>query len=93
MTIKSRRSKFQQMQLRQVKHLIDATEAYQNRSKSTALRRYILEKRKMRNYSSEYEGIRNRTENPTTATINRDGLKARVNRSKQMGARAVDKIS
>ena len=90
--IKSRLSHDQQKQLSQVKYLNEMAEAYQNRTKSIALRKEILEKQKRRNYQSEYERLRGHVENSATPALTRDHLKARTERLKQFGARAVDSI-
>ena len=90
--IKSRLSHYQQKQLSQVKYLNEVAEAYQNRTKSIALRKEILEKQKRRNYQSEYERLRGHVENSATPALARDHLKARTDRLKQFGARAVDSI-
>ena len=73
--IKSRLSHYQQKQLSQVKYLNEMAEAYQNRTKSIALRKEILEKHKRRNYQSEYERLRGHVENPATPALTRDHLK------------------
>ena len=90
--IKSRLSHYQQKQLSQVKYLNEMAEAYQNRTKSIALRKEILEKQKRRNYQSEYERLRGHVENSATPALTRDHLKTRTERLKQFGARAVDSI-
>ncbi len=59
---KSQLNHYQQMQLSQVKYLKDMADAFQNRTKSTALRRYIVEKQQKRNYQSEYDRIRGHVE-------------------------------
>ena len=77
-TIKSQLSHDQQLQLRQVKHLNDVGEAFRNRSKSTALRKEILDKQRVRSYQSEYERIRNHIEHSATPARNKDSLKSRA---------------
>ena len=60
MGFKSQLNHYQRMQLTQVKYLNDMAEAFQNRTKSTHLRREILQKQEQRNYRSEYDRIRSR---------------------------------
>ena len=52
MGFKSQSNHYQRMQLSQVKYLNDMDDAFQNRTKSVALRRAILEKQQKRNYQS-----------------------------------------
>ena len=81
------------MQLRQVKYLNDMADAFQNRTKSTALRREILEKQQKRNYQSEYDRIRNHVENSATPTLTKNALTARTAHLKTLGAKALDTIN
>ncbi len=80
------------MQLTQVKYLNDMADVFQNRSKSTQLRREILEKQNSRNYRSEYERIRAHVEDSATPALNKDHLRAKMEHLKKLGARAVDTI-
>ena len=80
------------MQLSQVKHLNDMADAYQNRSKSTALRREILQKSNMRNYQSEYDRIRFHVENSANPSVIRGHITTRSAHLKALGAKAVDGI-
>ena len=80
------------MQLTQVKYLNDMADVFQNRSKSTQLRREILEKQNSRNYRSEYERIRAHVEDSATPALNKDHLRAKMEHFKKLGARAVDTI-
>ena len=57
MGFKSQLNHYQRMQLSQVKYLNDMADAFQNRTKSVALRREILQKQQKRNYQSEYDRI------------------------------------
>ncbi len=57
MGLKSQLNHYQQTQLSQVTYLNDMADAFQNRTKSTSLRREILEKQRTRNYQSEYDRI------------------------------------
>ena len=81
------------MQLSQVTYLNDMADAFQNRTKSTALRREILEKQRKRNYQSEYDRIRNHVENSATPTLTKDRLNGRVAHLKTLGAKALDTIN
>jgi hypothetical protein len=81
------------MQLSQVKYLNDMADAFQNRTKNTALRRAILEKQKKRNYQSEYDSIRNHVENSATPALTRNHLTARTAHLKTLGAKALDTIN
>ena len=78
MGFKSQLSHYQKMQLSQVKYLSDMADAFQNRTKSTALRREILEKQRKRNYQSEYDGIRNHVGKSATPSLNKNALLART---------------
>ena len=69
MGFKSQLSHYQRMQLSQVKYLNDMADAFSNRTKSTHLRREILQKQDQRNYRSEYERIRNHVENSATPAL------------------------
>ena len=92
MGFQSQLNHYQKMQLSQVKHLNDMADAYQNRSKSTALRREILQKSNQRNYQSEYDRLRFHVENSTTPALTRGHLKTRTAHLKSLGVRAVDGI-
>ena len=81
------------MQLTQVKYLNDMADAFQNRTKSVALRKEILEKQKKRNYQSEYDRIRNRVENSATPALTRNHLTTRTAHLKTLGARALDTMN
>ena len=81
------------MQLGHVKYLNEMTEAYQNRVKSVALRKEILEKQKVRNYQNEYNRIRAHLEDSAVPYKTREGLKNRTEHLKTLGARALDTIS
>ena len=52
MGFKSQLNHYQRMQFSQVKYLNDMADAFQNRTKSTTLRREIIENTKKRNYVS-----------------------------------------
>ena len=93
MGFKSQLNHYQRMQLSQVKYLNDMADAVQNRTKSTALRRKILQKQQQRNYSSEYERIRAHVEDSATPSLNKDHLKGKMARLKALGAKAVDSIN
>ena len=93
MGFKSQLNHYQRMQLTQVKYLNDRAVAFQNRTKSVALRKEILEKQKKRNYQSEYDRIRNHVENSATPSINRNHLTARTAHLKTLGAKALDTMN
>ena len=81
------------MQLTQVKYLNDMADAFQNRTKSVALRKEILEKQKKRNYQSEYDRIRSHVENSATPSLTRNHLTSRAAHLKTLGAKALDTIT
>ena len=93
MTIKSQLSHYQAMQLSQVKYLSDMASAFQNRTKSTALRREILAKQNKRNYQSEYDRIRAHVGNSATPALTRNHLTTRAEHLNKLGAKAVDTIT
>ena len=93
MPFKSQLNHDQRMQLSQVKYRNDIADAFQNRTKNTALRREILEKQKKRNYQSEYDRIRNHVENSATPAMNKNHLTSRVTHLKSLGAKALDTIN
>ena len=93
MGFKSQLNHYQKMQLSQVKYLNDMADAFQNRTKSTALRREILEKQQKRNYQSEYDRIRSHVEDSATPSLTKDRLKGRQAHLKSLGAKAVDTIN
>ena len=93
MVFKSQLDHYQRMQLSQVKYLNDRAEIFQNRTKSTHLRREILQKRNQRNYRSEYERIRAHVEDSATPALNKDHLRDRMTHLKKLGANAVDSIT
>ncbi len=87
MGFKSRLSDYQQMQLNQIKYLTEIADAFQDRTKSTALRREISEKQRKRTYQSEYDSIRNHVENSATPSLNKNALQARTAHLKTLGAK------
>ena len=78
MGFQSQLNHYQRMQLNQAKYLNDMADAFQNRTKSTHLRREILQKQKKRNYRSEYERIRAHVEDSATPSLNKDHLKSKM---------------
>ena len=80
------------MQLSQVKYLNDMADAFQNRSKSTALRRENLKKQNRRNYQSEYVRIRFHVGNLANPALTKTHITNRAAHLKALGARAVDGI-
>ena len=91
MAFKSQLNHYQQMQLKQAKYLNDMAEIFQNRTKSTHLRREILQKQNQRNYQSEYDRLRSHVEgNSATPALTKQHVTDRVAHLKKIGARAVD---
>ena len=84
MVFKSQLDHYQRMQLSQVKYLNDRAEIFQNRTKSTHLRREILQKQNQRNYRSEYERIRAHVEDSATPALNKDHLRDRMTHLKKI---------
>ena len=93
MGFKSQLNHYQRMQLTQVKYLNDMAEAFQNRTKSTHLRREILQKQDSRNYRSEYDRFRAHVENSASGTIAKQHITDRQAHLKKLGAKAVDSIT
>ena len=93
MGFKSQLNHYQKMQISQVKYLNDMADVFQNRTKSTHLRREILQKQEQRNYRSEYERIRAHVEDSATPAFTKDHLRDKMARLKKLGARAVDSIT
>jgi hypothetical protein len=83
MPFKSQLNYYQKMQLSQIKYLNDAADAFQNRTKSTHLRREILQKQQQRNYRSEYERIRSHVEDSATPSLNKDHLRGKMTHFKK----------
>ena len=93
MGFKSQLNHYQRMQLSQVKYLNDMADVFQNRTKSTALRREILQKQQQRNYQSEYDRIRSHVEDSATPAQTKGHLRNRQADLKKLGAKAVDSIN
>ena len=83
MGFKSQLNHYQRMQLSQVKYLNDMADVFQNRTKSTHLRREILQKQEQRNYRSEYDRIRAHVEDSATGVFNKDHLRDKMTRLKK----------
>ncbi len=83
MGFKSQLTPYQRMQLSQVKYLNDMADVFQNRTKSTHLRREILQKQDQRNYRSEYERIRAHVEDSATQALTKDHLRDKMARLKK----------
>ena len=82
------------MQLKQAKYLNDMAEIFQNRSKSTHLRREILQKQNQRNYQSEYDRLRSHVEgNSASGVRTKEHIIDRQAHLQKLGARAVDNIT
>ncbi len=93
MGFKSQLNHYQRMQLSQVKYLNDMADAFQNRTKSTHLRREILQKQESRNYRSEYDRIRSHVGNSATPSLTKKHITDRQDHLRKLGARAVDSIT
>ena len=93
MGFQSQLNHYQRMQLSQAKYLNDMAEIFQNRTKSTHIRREILQKQQSRNYQSEYDRLRHHVESSASGTITKQHITDRVAHFKKLGARAVDGIS
>ena len=93
MGFKSQLNHYQRMQLSQVKYLNDMADAFQNRTKSVALRREILQRQQKRNYQSEYDRIRSHVEDSATPALTKHHLTARTAHLKALGAKALDTIN
>ena len=93
MGFKSQLNHYQKMQLSQVKYLNDMAELFQNRTKSTHLRREILQKQQQRSYHSEYDRIRHHVENSASGTLTKQHITDRQAHLKKLGAKAVDSIT
>jgi len=93
MPFKSQLNHYQRMQLSQVKYLNGMADAFQNKTKSVALRREILERQKKRNYQSEYDRIRSHVEDSAAPALTKHHLSARTAHLKALGANALDTIN
>jgi hypothetical protein len=93
MPFKSQLNHYQRMQLNQAKYLNDMAEIFQNRTKSTHMRREILQKQQQRNYQSEYDRLRSHVEGSASGTITKQHVTDRVAHFKKLGAKAVDSIT
>ena len=80
------------MQLNQAKYLNDQAEIFQNRTKSSHLRREILQKQNARNYQSEYDRLRHHVEGSTSGSTTKQHVIDRVAALKKLGAKAVEGI-
>ena len=93
MGFQSQLNHYQRMQMSQVKYLNDMADVFQNRTKSTNLRREILQKQDQRNYRSEYDRIRSHVENSATPSLTKAHITNRHAHFKKLGAKAVDSIT
>ncbi len=82
MGFKSQFNHYQRMQLSQVKYINDMADVFQNRTKTTDLRREILQKQDQRNYRSEYERIRAHVEDSAMPALTKDHLRDKMARLK-----------
>jgi hypothetical protein len=93
MGFKSQLNHYQRMQLSQDKYLNDMADAFQNRTKSMAMRREILQKQQRRKYQSEYDRIRSHVENSAAPALTKAHITDRHAHFKKLGAKAVDSIT
>jgi len=84
--------KHQKLQVAQAKHYSDLIDARQSRASSAAFRHEILEKQKVHNYQSEYDRLRAHLENSALPYETREHVKARTEKLKGMGVKAVTGI-
>ena len=82
-------NKFSKMQLAQIEHLHRQVEARQNRTASVAFRKEMLEKKKVKNYQTEYNRIRAHLEDSATPHLIRSHVQSRADQLRALGARAV----
>ena len=85
-------NRFSKMQLNQIEHLHSMIEARQNRTASVAFRKEMLEKKKVKNYQTEYDRIRAHLEDSATPHLIRSHVQSRADQLRALGARAVSGI-
>ena len=85
--------RYSKLQLRQLKALNAQIEARLTRTKSVALVNEWRQKQNIRNYTSEYDRIRNELSNSAIPYETKEGLKKRVVELQQMGAKVYNIIS
>ena len=84
---------YSKMQLHQLKALNAQIEARLTRTKSVALVNEWRQKQNIRNYTSEYDRIRNELSNSAIPYQTKEGLKKRVIELQKMGAKVYNIIS
>lgn len=84
---------FSNIQLDHIKHLHSQLEARKNLSASVAFRKEILEKKKIKNYQTEYDRIRAHLEaNSATPYLVKADVRSRADELRKLGAQAFDAI-
>ena len=85
--------RYSKMHLRELKALNAQIEARLTRGKSIALVNEWRQKQNIRNYTSEYDRIRNELSNSAIPYETKEGLKKRVVELQKMGAKVYNIIS
>ena len=85
-------NRFSKMQLAQIEHLHRQVEARQNRTASVAFRKETLEKKKVKDYQTEYNRIRAHLEDSATPHLIRSHVQSRADQLRTLGAKAVSGI-
>ena len=85
--------RYSKLQLRQLKALNAQIEARLNRTKNVALVNEWRQKQNIRNYTSEYDRIRNELSNSAIPHQTQEGLKKRTIELEKMGAKIYNIIS
>ena len=85
--------RYSKMQLSQLKHLNAQIEARLTRTKSVALVNEWRQKQNIRNYTSEYDRIRNELLNSALPMHTQEGVKKRTIELEKMGAKIYNIIS
>lgn len=85
---------YSKLQLNQIKHLHDQLQARKDLAASLAFRKEILEKKKVKNFQSEYDRIRSHLEqNSTMPFVEKAKVKSRADELRKLGAKAFDTIN
>ena len=85
--------RYSKMQLKQLKSLNAQIEARLTRTKSVALVNEWRQKQNIRNYTSEYDRIRNALANSAVPFQTQEGVKKRTIELEKMGAKIYNIIS
>ena len=81
--------RYSKMQLSQLKHLNDQIKARLTRTKSVALVNEWRQQQNIRNYTSEYDRIRNELSNSAIPYQTQQGLKKRKTELEKMGLKYI----